>query len=361
MLAFIRKLSPSERRLAVLAAVLLAGAVLVVGTIRAIDSIAAMDETIADLQQDLLYYKQQTVQAEAVDKAYQAIATQHSSQWTQEEIHDRLWREIRRLTQKNLPKPGEEAPPMQANNLLVDIRNMEKGTLDNSGEGYRKYTVAFRTEDAPIQNLAQFLERLQQSDQALRVDSLEISRQPATTAVGAKFTVTRTIIGDATTSPPVVEAPAPVSKVNLVRNPSFENWDSQTSMPTDWTADGCTMIQSQQYMTEGQSSVRVTAEKDGASLYQIQNLVAGNTYELSLDLQAQAPATITVANNDGAPLGKGETAKADSGVYTYRFFITVPGEPGATVPIRAPFIVLEAKTSVVTVDNVSLMQTEGKP
>ena len=66
MLAFFRRLSPSERRLAVVAGVLLAAAVLVVGTLRAVDSLAAMDETIASLQQDLLYYKQQTVQADAV-------------------------------------------------------------------------------------------------------------------------------------------------------------------------------------------------------------------------------------------------------------------------------------------------------
>ncbi len=362
MIGFVKKLSPSERKLAILAGVLLLASIFVVGTLRALDSLASMDETIYGLQQDLLYYKQLTVQAEAVEKAYQAIAAQHSSQWTQEEIHDRLGREIRRLAAKNLPQPGVEVPPAQAGNVLVDIRSMPSGTLEDSGEGYRSYTITFRTEQAPVLSLATFLERLQQSDQALRVDSIDISRQPAINSVTAFMKVTRTVIGAPSAETPVAPPKAPAEVGNLVRNPGFEEWDPQTSTAKEWSGQGCTVTQSQDNVTEGKSSLRVAADQDAAAFYQEQNLVGGSTYEVVLDLQAEAPANITVANgSDGVPLGEGQAARSDSAVYRYRLRFTVPGESGATVSIRAPYIVLSTKTAVVTVDNVSLTRMEDKP
>ena len=263
---------------------------------------------------------------------------------------------------------------------------MPGGTLEDSNEGYRRYTINFHTEPARAQNLAQFLERLQQSDQVLRVDSLDITRQAATSVVTAMVKVTRTVIGDATTTlPAAVPAPAaeetPTEKPptttppptppptptpaqetgNLVRNPSFESWDAESSTAAEWTADGCTLAQSQQNVTEGQNSLRITAGKDGATFYQSHNLVAGSTYEVALDMQAEGPATVTVADGDGEPLGAGQAAKADGGVYKYRFTLTVPGTPGDSVPIRAPFVVVTTKLGVVTVDNATLVKKEGKP
>lgn len=358
MMAYLEKLTPSERRLAALAAAVALIAAVVLVVLRALDRIDTLDATIDGLEQNLLALTEQAAMAEPIEYAYRSMADQHSSQWTQEEIHDRLRIEITRLSLRDVPPEGQPLPATAGGSgSLVDIRSMPMGALA-SGPGYRSYQINFKTEPAPIQNVATFLQRLQQSPQALRVDSLEIVRQALSDTVTASFRVTRTVIGDAATLEPQGGQPtAEIESGNIARNPSFEVWDGTASTPPEWVIEDLRAAKQTDDATEGAVCLRVESTAQAGAVYQEQQLKAGSSYELSFDARAWGAARAMIGGSpDGAAFDAGQPLIADGAPYRYRLRFQVPGAGGERVPIRAPSIVIEGAGGAVLIDNVVLTE-----
>jgi hypothetical protein len=363
----LHKLSPSERRLALITGVCAVAAIVLLGYRIASDRLALMDATIDSLQRQLAAYEELVAQAEPVNRAFDAMASQHSSQWTQEEIHDRLRREITRLSLRNVPIPGSPIPAASnPGDVLVSIPQMPLGSLVDHADGYRSYQINFKTEPAPIQNITLFTERLQRSDQALRIDSLEIVRQPLAAVATANMRVTRTIIDDvAGPGPEDVDAAAapPIARSTgtLIVNSGFEEWDATAGAFPGWTAEQCQVAQDGAHATEGGACARLQASAAPASFYQTVQATAGQTYELSLDATAWGAARIEVFDEStGRPFGGGETVTADGTPRRYRFRFLVSGNGGETVTLRTPNVVLLEAGSIVTLDNVSLAEVQAE-
>ncbi|MCC6698048.1 MAG: hypothetical protein IT365_20670 [Candidatus Hydrogenedentes bacterium] len=358
----LHQLSPSEKRLAIIAGLCLGAAILYIGYIRAMDRLEAMDATIDSLQQQLLTYSELVQQADSVNAAFDAMAQQHSSQWTQEEIHDSLRREIARLAMRNVPPPGSPAPAStDPAAMLVSIPQMPMGTLMDSEEGYRSYQINFKTEAAPIQNITTFLERLQRSDQALRVESLEIIRQPLAGVATANIRVTRTIIDDEVDVGQVASLHETAPALVPLLNPSFEEWDAAAGC-MGWTAEACGVSEHSGQATEGHASMRAESTGPEGRVYQAARLAPGRTYELTVDAIALGPARVEVVDEaskqaylGAQPLTIGDTP------YRYCVRFTVAGEGTEPVSIRAPQLVIEDAGTVVLLDNVSLAEVQAGP
>ncbi len=205
--------SSRERRLATIGNFVVVLSIVYLGFLQAADRIATMNATMDALEQKLVFYSEQMGQLDEVDRAYSAIASEHSSEWTQEQIHDRLRREIARLSLVNAPSPVEGATLSGSGQRLVDIREMPQGHLSSSESGYREYRIDFRTEPTSIQNITKFIERLHESPQALRVASLDLTRSPNRNNVTARIHVIRSVI-DTEDTPTVQAHSAPTEQSN---------------------------------------------------------------------------------------------------------------------------------------------------
>lgn len=356
----IEQRSARERRLFVLTAAALLAALSFIAVLRALDRIDLLDANVAALEQRLRAYTEQMVVADKVYHAFQRIALQHSSQWTQEEIHDRLRVEIARLSMREAPPAGSPLPA-SSGAALVEIRQMPIGTLEDSDAGYRSYQIDFRTEPTSIQNLTTFIQRLQQSPQALRIDSLDIIRDPLSAQVTARLRVTRTIIDDADAPVPavVMEEPA-VRPVNIARNPGFEVWDANTSRFPDWEFEGLAAAKQIDGATEGYACLHARTNGPIGQIYQLQDLRPGTNYDLYLDACLSGQGIVRIAEGEsGTPLPGEQSLRTDGKPYRYHLRFTAPEGTRASVALRAPLIVLQGEGAVLQLDNIVLLESRG--
>ena len=356
------KLSPSEKRLSIIVAVLFVVAIVMLIGFRCLDALQSLDETIASQELLLLDYSRYSTLAGPVDEAYNAIAKQHSSEWTQEQIHDRLRIEIARLSLRQVPPEGIALPATRnAGDLLVDIRAWPMGALDDSGEGYRTYQINFRTEPTSIQNIATFLERLQQSPQALRVEGLELTRQPLTTEVTAAFRVARTVIGEgAATQPTIAQDVLEAPTGNLIENADFAQWDAQSSSAPGWNVSQANLSLLKDIVADGDNALAVHAQGANAEVYQDRQLVGGGTYEVTFAAKASGPARLRIVNStSGEAIGGDAPLQTGEFCYQYRYRFIAPGEKGAKVSIRLPLFVIEQSGSTLVLDNVSVQEANA--
>lgn len=355
------QLSASEKRLSAIVALLLAAAVVLVVVVRCLDVLEQLDETIASQQLVLMDAAQYASLAEPVDEAYAAMAEQHSSEWTQEQIHDRLRVEIARLSLRNIPGDGTAIPAVnKPGDLLVDIRSWPVGALDDSGEGYRTYQMNFRTEPTSIQNIALFLERLQQSQQALRVDGLELIRQPLSTAVTGTFRVTRTVIGDPGSPQPAVAAAPEKAPTNLAVNGDFAQWNPEQSTAPGWSVANASLSLEKDIVEGGDSAAAIHAQQPNAELYQVQQLRAGKVYEIGFVARVSGAAQVRVVEEkSGRPLQGDALLETGPAACEYKYRFTVPGAIGAKVSLRAPSFVITENGADLVVDNVTLREAEA--
>ncbi len=353
------QLSASEKRLSIAVVGLLLAAVIMVIGFRCADALATLDATIASQQNALLELSKFAALAGPVDEAYETMAKQHSSDWTQEQIHDRLRVEISRLQLRQvLPDDAPIPAVSKPGDSIVDIRSWPVGALEDSGEGYRTYQINFRTEPTSIQNIATFLERLQKSPQALRVDGLELTRQPLSTEVTAVFRVARTVIGEGKTpQPKVAEAPKPVAPSNAIVNSDFAQWNPQESSFPGWIVSRAAMSEAKDLVADGGTALSLHANSPDAELYQVVHLRAGATYEMAFVARTAGVVQVCVFNES-----KGEALKGDANLvqgatgYQYRYRFTVPGDNGSEISMRAPYFVLGQTGVVLVVDNVSVQE-----
>lgn len=193
MNSFFLNLSSRERRLALLTGGVVAFGLVFMIVLRGVGLLNSLDARVALLEQELVNLTQQEAQKKAVDEAFRQVVAEFSSNMSKEEIHDHLRREIYRHTQAKLPgKEGE--PPVDV--TLARIPILREGSFREEADGYREYQIQFRVPSALLPFLMAFVQRLETSPQMLRIDSFDLGRAPAGTAVHATFEITRTVLND---------------------------------------------------------------------------------------------------------------------------------------------------------------------
>lgn len=186
----LERMNPRERLLLSLTGgmIMLAGFFLLGRT--AIATVRGLDSNIGERELELENLSQQNAQADAVNAAYARVVKEHSSDLTVAEIHDALRREIFELTHMTMPAKGDKpARTVQ----YVRIPTLQEGTL-TEGEGHREYQIRFQIPATSLEGLLLFIERIEASDQLLRVDSVEVARPPQMEAVSAVMQITRVVL-----------------------------------------------------------------------------------------------------------------------------------------------------------------------
>lgn len=353
-----QKLSPRERRLALAVVVLAIGMAGYLVAQPALARLQELDDRIDELHIRFLKYEYYLAQRERIARAFSMIAAEHSSTLTEEEIKDRLNEEIYRLTLMNPPSPGKAGTALASSGSqqVIEIPELRDGQLKDSGEGYREYQLEFRTREADIQNVALFLRRLHESPQVLRIESLELSRAWETDRLVAVIEVTRTVV-DGLPQSPREESDEP--KANLAQNPSFENWVADGKECWGWTLRGCTGSPDTKFTTHIARCLRAEATEEEGLLFQVQQLVGGETYRLSLDVTAFGPAQLRITTpGDTQPLDGAQELLPDGKPYRYSIQFTAPGPAGSKGELLVPYIAFQGKDSLIYVDNVILKSAE---
>lgn len=350
MNAFWERLSPRERVLAGATGALLAlGVVFVLGG-RALASIRDLDRRIDQLETELMNLVRQDAYSASARKAFQDMADQHSSAWTTQEIQDRLREEIYRLARKDPPAPGTSLTQgsTAAQDFLVQIPGLREVTLKAEGDGYREFLINIQIPNARPEDLIEFIKRLQHSRQSLRIDTLDLSRQPHSPFVSVSMDVTRTVVD---TSPETdVEGPF---DGNLLDNGGFERWLAGGA-PRGWTIEDCEVQRDPNHATEGYWALAVTATGGQGRVYQPHRLLAGQLYKLVMDVTTEGRVELAVYDIEtSAPFGEGHEIVGDGQTYRYELVFTPPGERGERREVQAPRITVVGGAPAY-LDNFSL-------
>jgi hypothetical protein len=314
----------------------------------ATDRLRELDDTIQHMHQDIVNYTHQIALKESVEEEYAKVASQHSSQWTGPEIHDRLRQELYRLAQKVPPELDEKGVPLKTTGEqgeLVKIPALQQGALREGGEGFREYTINVKIPTGDLESLVNFLQRLQNSPQSLRIDALDINRSPMETKVAADMDITRIITAGS------AEEPQPSGGAGAAETVSA------TLEPAEWSCEGGALAL---VLGEDPAETLVaesTAESMDLSL--LRTLQAGATYDLNLDLASTAEGRLKVSMVDGSLFPEAEALRSDGKPYRFHLRFTVPGAGGTRVRMRTPQIVLEAKGAKVRISKLTIEKISG--
>lgn len=353
MTNLLTRLSRRERRLALFTMVIVIGVVGYTVATLAINRLRELDQDIEQAENELYQLNLQARRLNEVDRAYTAVTEQHSSEWTQAEIHDRLRTELLRLALVNMPPPGS-LPSAFSGEHLVEIPSWPAGSLDDRGEGYREYHIRITTKPTSIKNIALFLQRIHESPQILRVDRLELARpSPETADVVLTMTVTRTIIGDAPQKSVAVSSTEPME--NLARNAGFEEWDETASSFPEWEFENVKPARLDSGASEGSWRLQATCQGATGSIYQVHRLQPRTTYEWQADIAANGVAKLNVVYGDKQELGPEQIqVESDGRIRKYRVRFTTPDVPQDQMEMHVPEIRLESENCQVCMDNVLL-------
>jgi HAMP domain-containing protein len=297
------------------------------------------------LQEQVVTASYQISRKQQVEAEYARVAAQHSSEWDKYEVYERLRQEIFRLAQR-VPQPLDESGvPVKATNesgQLVNIPELRQGVMTESGEGYREYKISFRIPSVEINDLFNFLERLRQSPQSLRIDGLTFSRDWDSTLVAADIELVRIIVNSHAVQR---EAAAEAAGGGFIRM-SLE--------PGQWSA-GRGKLQK----GEGLS---LHASEPDAELFLEQALPGQSSYDCVVEFTSTGGGILAVATADGkeaVPLEGAQELPGDGTRYRAHLRFTVPGERGQPVVLRAPYIRLNENGAQVQLHSVALRRAEG--
>lgn len=336
-----------------------------------------LDSRIDQLEQNLLNMVQQDARRVSVDRAFLKVAAAHSSEWTEQEIHDRLRREVYRLALTD--PPAEDSEVLSTNvskrDYMVQIPRLREGTLKEEGDGYREYQISLRLPGTAFTNILTFLERLQSSRQMLRIDALELARAPQSTTIEASIDVTRTVLDN-----PDDEGKVLTPWSNLAVNPSFEEWDDAAQRFGGWEVRGCEVSREDQYATAGAWCLSGFSQKAGGQVFQVLELECGRRYKLQVDITSFSPLWLSVeerGRRSSSVLGTRTRADGleaavegqaiaggclelvgDGETYRYELDFTPRGSFGERREILAPLIEAPAKGTRFFVDRVMLTMYE---
>jgi hypothetical protein len=341
-----RRLSVREQRLANAVGLLLA-AYLCLRIVRgALGQIDELDARIDRLQADIVNFSHQITRKQSVEEEYGKVAAQHSSEWTQAEIHDRLRQEIYRLAERQPPPLNEQGVPVTTttnSGKLVEIPAIGQGILIEGEDGFREYRLSFRIPNAELRDMVDFLDRLQMSPQSLRIDGLDLLRDPMGKTVGATLNITRIVA-------------AGVSSASASGATGEERaLTAQDLNVTQWDCDQCaTRVER---AAEGAASPALSAHsaEGGGALYMARALPAGAVYELEMDLRARGDVWLQVQPEEGGDENATVVPVSSTGeTYRYRCRYTVPGKAGLRTRLRVPLIELETAGSAVWLEHFAM-------
>ncbi|HNR34478.1 MAG TPA: hypothetical protein PKO36_04825 [Candidatus Hydrogenedentes bacterium] len=339
------RLNEREQRLTIATAGVVCLALAVMVGVRAAGYLHELDRTIARLEQDIVNYAEQEARGVSVSKAYAGVAAQHSSAWTEAEIHNRLRQEIYRLALED-PEGSPDSP-----NKLVEIPTLRQGALRDTGHGYREYQLSIKIPQTDIYSLALFLIRLQASPQSLRIDGLDIARSPDGPLIGANINVTRTVVAG---SPDEAEAGSPeMPSGDPAALAYVANWDGTDA--AGWEGDSCDMAPSPtvgSLVADGGSCLKLAAGKPDATAYMRQELEPKTTYELSVQVAAEKPVLIMIADAKGTRYEGTVDVPGDGRCRRYKLAFTTGGDKDK-VKLGAP-VILFKDGGTAYVDNVLL-------
>ncbi len=346
------KLSQRERVLSVAVIGLLmvgCGYFFVVPTL---DELRVLDGAIEQLEEDIMQYARIAASADSIDEAFFEIEDQHSSAWTEVEIHERLRREIFRLA---LYHPGAvDVLYADQDEYLVNIPQLSKGHLKEGGDGYREYQISLNIPSATVENLVEFLRRIAESPQALQVDSLTLRRTVAKEGiVHATLEITRTVV-DGAPSEKEQQKQRQRRPKSFVINPSFDSFDEQERKFQAWETEGCVVAKSMDYATSNRTAMHAKAESGNGQVFQRIKLQGGFEYILSFDMAAIGKVKFSVAaDSDGTSFGEVD-ATSDGRAHRYELRFILHEDAGDSFLLRAPFIELMSADSEIYIDNVVL-------
>lgn len=347
MSRWLQNLSRRELGLAVATAALLGAFLFGAGVKRGLATVRELDDRIDQLEQELIILHQHLAQRDEVDAAFQKISERHSTPLSKPEIHDYLRREIYRLAARR-DLEGDPVSAASADAFLVNIPILREGVLNEFDDGYREYKISFRVPSARIEDVLLFVERLQQSEQLLRVDAFDLTRAPQAERVAAAFEVTRTVI----------DAPAggidmPLSDL-LAHNGSVEEWSADGTAP-QWIVDKGTARKNEKYATHGAAALEVEPTGPDARVYQEYVLRANQTYALTMDIAAESPGSVFVLDEDGGALGPKVDIPGDARPYRYEIEFTTPRQPGGRCNVIVPCIRIDRAEGPIVLDNVRIV------
>lgn len=344
---FWERLSERERRLVMATGAVICLALLVLIGMRAYGRLRDLDRTIARLDQDIVNYAEQDARGVSVSKAYAGVAAQHSSAWTEAEIHNRLRQEIYRLALEN-----PDGPP-DSPNKLVEIPTLRQGTLRDTGHGYREYQLSIKIPSADVYSVVLFLIRLQASGQSLRIDGIDIARSPDGQLVSASINVTRTVVAGSPEDGESTPEAAPKNAPQEAESPNIVNWDG--SDVGSWKGDTCELQVSPTMgkpAADGGGCLELSAGKPDAVAYMQQELDPNSTYELTVDIAAEKPVLLMVVDAKGTRYEGAVDVPGDGKPCRYDVVFTTGGDK-EKVPLGVP-VILFKEGGAAYVDNVVL-------
>jgi len=337
------RLSPREQRLALIVGGLAVAFLIFFGVRTALGSLEELDRQIGRVQQQLLNVENQIRHRASIEAQYARVAKQHSSQWTAAEIHDRLRAEIYRLAQKQPPPLNADGVADQVTNEsgeLVSIPSLQQGNLTEGEQGYREYTLAFSVPPSEPAALLNFIERLQTSPQSLRVDEIELTRDPLTTQLAANIRITRTVVAglpDATKTSAAPGAAAPVAEAKDMR-----------LNVADWKCTDCTITA--EPPTGETIALTIEATKPGATAY-IERAMPSAAYELGVEITAVGEGTLGIGDG-GTPLTGAVPLK--SGGEAMRYLLQFRPQSGQRATLQIPLITLTGEKAKAKIAHLSV-------
>lgn len=344
------QLSLREQRLAIAVACLLALYISFRLVRAATGYIDQLDTKIDRLQADIVNFSYLITRKESVEEQYERVAAQHSSEWTQAEIHDRLRQEIYRLAERQPSALDVNGIPIgtgTASGKLVEIPAIGQGTLVETEGGFREYRLSFRIPSAELKDVVDFLDRLQMSPQALRIDGLDILRDATQSKVGTTVEISRIIAagtkeGEDGAATGTAAKPLTVQELNA----------------TNWECEDCAAEMERDALTNQVAALYARSTQGNGNLFMPRALPAGAVYELQIDARAEGEVWLGMRSDkksgeDAAALeeipvvGEGQANR-----YTVRF--TVPGNAGSRTQVRVPHFNLAAPGAALWIDRFAM-------
>ncbi len=341
-----QRLSLREQRLALAVASLLALFVCFRVLRGALGYLDQMDNTIDRLQGDIVNFSFQITRKESVEAQYERVAAQHSSAWTQAEIHDRLRQEIYRLAERQPSALDANGIPIgtgTASGKLVEIPAIGQGNLLETEGGFREYRLRFDIPDAELKDIVDFLDRLQMSPQALRIDGLDIIRDPFSSKVRTAVEIARIIASDTT------EVAAKASGGHT----AGEGLTPQELKPALWECEDCAAEMAGDVETGQTPALFARSTQGGGRFFMPRALPAGAVYELVIDARAQGEVWLGARAGDAKAENAGDqdlpvVGEGQASRYTVRY--TVPGTAGARTQVQLPHFNLAEPGATVWID-----------
>lgn len=354
LLTFWTKLSLREKRLALMTAAVVLFMLLVGGYQKLNGGLRELDNTLSRLEDELVSYSFQIAHRELVEAKYTVVAAQHSSAWTEAEIHDRLRQEIYRLARMAPQELDSNGIPMNTPNTegnLVEIPALGKGNMAEGGQGYREYMLNLRIPTTTLENLIYFLERLQQSPQSLRLDGLELNRSPNGDMVSAIIDISR-IVADG--SPLAADNQATPSMDE--REDKINDMSEELSQNTgQWKGEGVAVSEIESASSRGKP-VMVSSLQNASQVYMLQTLESGSVYHMSIDLRAE-PHDFTVGvgmEQDRLPFPESQVMAGNGDARRLQFQFTLPGKTGTVSSVKCPWVLFNDKDAQVEISNIVL-------